>query len=364
MQENENLDFLTDDSSYGKKIKKRKGKKTVILIIIAALVVIAAGFAGFAAADIKGAGFGRGKETEMTVKQGSSSAAIASELKKTGAVKSTFLFRVYTRLKGYDSKFNYGTFKFKTDIGFEKISQMLINGGEKVSAVSVKIPEGATVDEIAGILEKKGVCKKEDFINEVQSGRFDYDFVNSIPTDKVHYRLEGYLFPDTYAFYNDPSKNCAHLAVDKMLLNLKSKLSDDILNKISAGKYNLHQVMTMASIVELESGGVYDESCNVAAVFYNRLESSKFSTLGSSPTRKYPYGDGAYNTYTAKGLPPGPLCSPSISSIKAAVNPTQNFDYYYFVTDKSMKFYYRKTLAEHNAIIAKLKAENNWIYED
>ena len=80
MQENENLDFLTDDSSYDKKIKKRKGKKTVILIIIAALVVIAAGFAGFAAADIKGAGFGRGKETEMTVKQGSSSVTIASEL--------------------------------------------------------------------------------------------------------------------------------------------------------------------------------------------------------------------------------------------------------------------------------------------
>ena len=356
MQENENLEVST-----GAKPKKSKKKLTVIIIVLAVLAII--GFiCGMAFADFKGEA--KGKECTMVIKQGSPSSVIAAELKNSGAVKYKTLFRLYSKLKGYESKYNYGTFKFKTNDSYEKIAQMLITGGEKVSSVSVKIPEGASVDEIAEILEKKGVCTKEEFLNEVQTGSFNYDFVNEIPTDKVHYRLEGYLFPDTYSFYNDPKMDCAHLAVDKMLSNLNSKLTDEIRAKIKSSTYSFHEIITMASIVEMESGGKYDQSCNVAAVFYNRLESSNFQTLGSSPTRKYPYGDGAYNTYTAPGLPPGPLCSPSISSIKASVNPTKDFDYYYFVTDKSMKFYYRKTLSEHNAIIAKLKAENNWVYED
>lgn len=358
MQENENLNFIPE-----KKHKKGK-KKLVILIVIFAVLAVTGFVCGMGFADYKGKATGAEKDCTMVIKQGSPSAVIAEELKNSGAVKFKTFFRIYSKLKGYESKYNYGTFKFKSSAGYEKIAQMLITGGEKVSSVSVKIPEGAEVDEIAELLEKKGVCSKEDFINEVQTGSFDYDFVNEIPTDKVHYRLEGYLFPDTYSFYNDSKMNCAHLAVDKMLSNLNSKLTDDLKAKIKQSKYSFHDIMTMASIVEMESGGKYDESCNVAAVFYNRLESDKFQTLGSSPTRKYPYGDGAYNTYTAPGLPPGPLCSPSISSVRASVNPTKDFDYYYFVTDKSMKFYYRKTLSEHNAIIAKLKADNNWVYED
>ena len=137
-----------------------------------------------------------------------------------------------------------------------------------------------------------------------------------------------------------------------------------MMQKISESGYTLHEIMTMASIVELEAGGSPDEMANVAAVFYNRLESDDFTTLGSSPTRKYPYGGGKYNTYESPGLPPGPLCSPSLKSIEASIEPTEDFDYYYFVTDASMKFYYNKTLAEHNSTIARLQAANNWIYEE
>lgn len=149
-----------------------------------------------------------------------------------------------------------------------------------------------------------------------------------------------------------------------MLSTLEEKLGSELKSSMFGGKYTFNEVMTMASLVELEAGGSPDEMANVAAVFYNRLKSKDFATLGSSPTRKYPHGNGRYNTYECEGLPPGPLCSPSLNSIKAAVSPTADFDYYYFVTDASMNFYYRKTLAEHNAIIAKLKAEKNWIYED
>ena len=291
-------------------------------------------------------------------------AQIAERLEECGAVKIPLLFRTYTKLKHYDGQFKYGVYTFNNEAGYEALSKMLIEEGAKAESVHVTIPEMSSVDDIAKILEENGVCTKSDFLNEVQSGEFDYDFVKAIPEEKVYYRLEGYLFPDSYDFYNFDSKECAHLAVDKMLKTLNEKLNDALRKKISDSGYTLHEIMTMASIVELEAGGSPDEMANVAAVFFNRLKSDEFSTLGSSPTRKYPYGNGRYNTYEAAGLPPGPLCSPSLNSIKASAEPTENFDYYYFVTDASMKFYYNKTLAEHNSTIARLKAAKNWIYED
>lgn len=352
----------------GKK-KKSHGKggmlKNIIWIfcIIAVSVGLAFGII-YAGADYMGIGFGRGVECELVIEQGMTTEQIANELKDCGAVKIPILFRVYARFKNYDSQFKYGLYTFNNEAGYEALSVMLIEEGAKAESVKVTIPEMSTVDEIAEILENKGVCTKSDFISEVQTGEFDYDFVKAIPDEKVYYRLEGYLFPETYDFYYYDSKECAHLAIDRMLKTLDEKLTDGLRKKISDSGYTLHEIMTMASIVELEAGGSPDEMANVASVFFNRLKSDEFGTLGSSPTRKYPYGGGKYNTYESEGLPPGPLCSPSFNSIKASTEPTENFDYYYFVTDASMKFYYNKTLAEHNSTIARLKAAKNWIYEE
>lgn len=352
-----------------KKKSKHSGGHSLIktLVWVLCIIIVSVGLALgviYAGADYMGIGFGRGVECTIEIEQGMATSQIADELQECGAVRIPFLFRMYAKLKHYDSQFKYGVYTFNNEAGYEALSVMLIEEGAKAQSVPVTIPEMSSVDDIAKILEENGVCTKSDFLNEVQNGEFDYDFVKDIPEEKVYYRLEGYLFPDSYDFYNFDSKECAHLAVDKMLKTLDGKLNSTIRKKISDSGYTLHEIMTMASIVELEAGGSPDEMANVAAVFFNRLKSEDFVTLGSSPTRKYPYGNGRYNTYEAAGLPPGPLCSPSLNSIKASAEPTENFDYYYFVTDKSMKFYYRKTLAEHNAIIAKLQAENNWIYED
>ena len=374
---NENDDFIigkgfspdVDEQSpdqYEGHLKKRgKGKsaiKTAIWIIAIFAVSIGLAFGIiFAGADYMGIGFGRGENCVIEIEQGMSTKQIASELKECGAVKCPLLFRVYAKLKHYDSAFKYGVYNFNNEAGYESLSQMLMNDGAKADSVTVTVPEMSTVDEIADILEKAGVCSKKDFISAVQTGEFDYDFIKEIPEESVYYRLEGYLFPDTYDFYCYDSEECAYLAVDKMLKTLDSKLDGDMKAKISESKYSFHELMTMASIVELEAGGSVTEMPNVAAVFFNRLESDDFQKLESSPTVKYPHGGGRYDTYQCKGLPPGPLCSPSLNSIKAALNPTKDFDYYYFVTDASMKFYYNKTLAEHNSTIARLKKENNWI---
>ena len=366
--------FEIDGGENGdNKGKKKKGRhsagkniiKTVIWILCIIIVSVGLAFGViYAGADYMGIGFGRGSDVTIEIEKGMSTEQIAEELKEAGAVKIPLLFRVYAKFKHYDSQFKYGVYSFNTEAGYEAISQMLIEEGALAQSVKVTIPEMSSIDDIAEILEENGVCTKSDFINEVQNGEFGYDFIDDIPVDNVYYRLEGYLFPETYDFYNFDSEECAHLAVEKMLKTLDDKLTDGMRQKISESGYTLHEIMTMASIVELEAGGSPDEMANVAAVFYNRLESDDFTTLGSSPTRKYPYGGGKYNTYESPGLPPGPLCSPSIKSIEASIEPTEDFDYYYFVTDASMKFYYNKTLAEHNSTIARLQAANNWIYEE
>ena len=347
-----------------KKRKSHAGLKTVIWIV--AIFVVAIGIALgviFSVADYMGIGFGRGNDCVMEIEKGSSARAIAEKLEECGAVKLPVLFRVYSKFKGYQSGYKYGVYNFNTELGYSGIAQMLMKEGAKADSVRVTIPEGSSIDDIAKFLSEKGVCEKSDFLYEVQNGEFDFDFIKTIPDEQVHYRLEGYLFPETYDFYSYESKECAHLAVLKMLETLDERIKP-LKGSIEKSEYSFHEIMSMASLVELEAGGSKTEKPNVAAVFFNRLKSKNFATLGSSPTRKYPYGNDRYNTYVCEGLPVGPLCSPGIESIKATLSPTKDFNYYYFVTDAKMKFYYKKTLQEHNAIIAKLKAEKNWIYEE
>ena len=124
----------------------------------------------------------------------------------------------------------------------------------------------------------------------------------------------------------------------------------------------------MASIIQMESGQNVEQMPNVAAVFYNRLDSDNFTTLGSSPTCYYggsfKKDDGRYDTYKVKDLPPGPLCSPGLAAINAALYPaTDKEGYFYFVTDKNGNFYFHKTLAEQNATINRLQQGDNWVYE-
>lgn len=366
------LDEVKDLKPAKKEKKQKKSSSTLknviwILIIVIVSVGIAFGII-YAGADYLGIGFGRGKDVEIDIPEGTSTVVIADKLSESGAVKIPILFRLYSKLNHFDSQYKYGVYTFNNELGYQGLADMLITEGMKAKTETVRIPEG-NIDAIAKALEDKGICKTSEFIDVVQHENLDYDFVKEIPADSVYYRLEGYLYPETYSFYvTEDGRENAKMAVKRMLNEFEEKIKP-YRDKINEGKYSLHQITTMASIIQLEAGNtktVSDEDrAKVSAIFYNRLDSKDFATLGSSPTRKYPHGNGRYNTYECNGLPPGPLCSMNIQSFKAAVEPSTEMDgYYYFVTDAAMKFYYRKTLNEHNAIIAKLKAEKNWIYEE
>ena len=404
MEENKNIpksenDTENDDFVIGKGFRleeneeqpqkhvkrKKKGSSTVKNIIwIIAIVVVSVGLAFsiiYAGADFMGLGFGRGeKKCEINIEMGTPASKIADQLEESGAVKIPMLFRIYAKFKGYDSQFKYGYYNFESESGYEAICQMLINEGAKAETVTVTIPEGTgindytknvngekvTVPGIGTLLENSGVCSKSDFLAALDKVSLKSKLLSGADSEKTYYTLEGYLFPETYDFYSYDSAECAVLAVEKMIAEAQSRITDDMFERTEAMGYTMNEILTMASIVQMESGESFDEMPKVAGVFYNRLKSDDFATLGSSPTCYYgdffKYDDGRYNTYNIEGLPPGPLCSPGIEAIKAALYP-ESHDYYYFVTDSTGKFYYHKTSAEQQKTINKLQQGGNWVYE-
>ena len=379
--------FSVNESETNNRKNKKANKGATILkniIWIVSIIVVSVALASaliFGLFDFVGLGFGRGESVQLDIPYGSSTVVIAEKLEETGAVKMPILFRVYSKLKGYESQYRYGLYTFNTDMGYGNIADMLMNDGAKAESVKVTIPEGTGINDytknvngedvvvkgIATILEEKGVCSKTDFIYALNEVELDSKLLKNCNDGRTYYTLEGYLFPDTYEFYSYDSEECARMVVEKLINQTEKKITDEMYNRASELGYSMNEILTMASIIQMESGQSNSEMANVAAIFYNRLNSNDFSTLGSSPTCYYggsfKNDDGRYNTYEVKGLPPGPLCSPGIDAIMAALYPAEKEGYFYFVTDSQGKFYYHKTMAEQNATIAKLQQGGNWIYE-
>lgn len=373
--------------------------KKILLIFLALLAVmaIAVGIvAATAVSDYKGTAR-NGELCTITIPEGSSAATVANILQEGGAINSALYFRIYSRLAGTEADYRYGSYEFKNNIGFEKIAEVLSTQGAKLSTVTVTIPEGSclhdytknvnkkdvTVIGIASLLKKAGVCKTEDFFAALDEVDFSSKLLNSIDKENTYYALEGYLFADTYEFYfcgcteclaeggtqkTCESKECAKKAVDRMIARTEEVITDEMIANAEKMGYSIHEMLTLASIIQLESGIDTGEMANVSAVFHNRLKNpGSFPKLGSSPTIYYDKtmnGDGRYDTQNvANGLPPGPVCSSGEAAIKAAFLPTENFKYTYFVTDSDGKFYYNSTASEHSSTIKKLQNQGKWIYE-
>ncbi len=250
---------------------------------------------------------------------------------------------------------------------------------QRAEEVSVTMIEGWTVDEVAEAMEKAGLISQKDFLRAAE--KFDYQSYPLI-NKPAKTDLEGYLFPDTYRFAKDSS---AETILDKILNNFTNRLNtlgvtaakdsfiipgyENITVPGGDGKpgMSLYDIITLASIIEKESGGkgsttgnlsLQEERGLVAGVFYNRLAIGQ--ALESDATINYITGknnpapsaqdlsaNSPYNTYKYPGLPPGPICNPSLGSIRAALQPTKS-DYYYFLHKQpSGKVDFSKTFEEH-----------------
>ncbi len=348
-----------------KKKKKFRALGSVIWVlgIIVFSVLLSLGII-FGASDFLGIGGNRGNEYTVEIPEGSKLSDTAKILRENNIIDSELLFKVYSKVKGYDKRYQTGVFILSDEDGYAGLATKLVHVGAKISTVTVRIPERASVDDIIKILAENNVGNESELKKVLQKGEFGYSFVEQIPEKTVHWRFEGYLFPDTYEFYNfDEPEKCAQLAIDKLLGTMESRFTDEMKAQAKELGYTMHEILTMASIIELEaSSASFEDKQKVAEIFYNRLEDwGDSALLGSDPTRDYPYGNGAYNTHETVGLPVGPLCSPSMEPINAALNPSVSQpDYYYFVTDKDMNFYYNKTLTAHQNTVNRLRNNGKW----
>lgn len=309
-----------------------------------------------------------GDTVQVELKKGASPFQFAETLEENGIIRNAFLFKYYLRYKDEGPRFQAGTYELKPGMDKQAIIAKL-NAGETVKAPTIRftIPEGFTVEQIADTLAKDGIADKSAFLALADKDQAwpDTDASKNIPKNaKLRHRLEGYMFPETYEL---PKDSTPEAIIDRMLQELDRKLDslpETWEDQLAANGVDIHGMLTIASLVEREVV-VDEERPIVAGIIYNRLK--KGMPLQIDATVQYLLDkqkerlmqsdlqvESPYNTYKVKGLPPGPISSPSLKSIEAALYPKKT-DYYYYVTKKdgSHEHLFAETLKQHNENIAK-----------
>lgn len=324
----------------------------IVILIIAALLFTAGVVAGVYYVMVPPGG---ANPVKIEVAKGASAGEIADKMEKAGVIRNALLFRVVVRMAEAGRDIKPGKYMIDPNDNMMEILHQLRKGIGKLRLVT--IPEGLTLPQVAKLMEEKDVVSEEDFLNAASEKMFA---VNGRTLEN----LEGYLLPDTYDI---PARYDASRVIEVLVESFKDKVvplykrkKDNLPRKLS-----LHQVVTLASMVEREAK-VPDERPIIAAVYYNRLK--KGMKLECDATVQYALGKNKevlkysdlevkspYNTYLHKGLPPGPICNPGISSIKAVLEP-KDVDYLYYVRNDVKddgSHVFSKTYSEHQRAIRK-----------
>ena len=321
---------------------------------------------------------GKGKEIRVEIEKGIGKAKIAELLEEKKVIKNATTFKVYLKLNKIN---NLQAGKYIFDNGKEDVKAIvkkLENGDVEDPSITITFIEGKTFFDYAELIAKNTDNKLEDVFDVLH----DEEYINSliekywfitdeIKNEDIYYSLEGYLKPDTYTF---ESKEVSVKNIFNYILNYTDKFLAEYKNDIENSGYSVHEILTLASIIEKEASRNEDMP-GISSVFYNRLKSKM--SLGSDVTTYYAFqidltqSDltneqiNTYNPYNTRGpnmngkLPVGPICNSSKEAIEAAIYP-ENSDYYYFVSDKSGKTYFTKNYNEHQKIVKELKDNNLW----
>ena len=304
-------------------------------------------------------------ESASTVKE------VADLLEQKGVISQSVTFQAYAWLKvrgGEPMRFLPGDYKFNANYGYDQLMLNMQTRNIKLEIVRVTLPEGLTALEIAKRLEESKVCGAQEFLDFLESGSFDYEFMDRMPDDPLRFRrMEGNLFPDTYDFYvGEAVPNVAMKFFD----NFEKKITPELERQMLNIGLTLDETVILASIIQRESGD--EQVYNVSAVFHNRLNNSAvFPRLESCATRDYVdihikphirYTNetmyDAYNTYVSEGLPAGPIGNPGLAAIRAALNPSEMRESF-FVNDGWGEYYYAMTYDEHLANIRVARAASS-----
>ena len=288
---------------------------------------------------------------------------VADLLIENGLIEYKFLFKLFASFTGGDTELSAGAYELNTDMDYSALLTNMGRNSATKQVVKVTIPEGYTVDQIFALLEEKGVASVEELREMAATHDYKFEWLVEldIPLGDYH-RLEGFLFPDTYEFYmgHDPL-----YAINKMLQAFNSKIKP-YLDEIRENEdYDLHDIVTIASLIEKETDGT--DQTTIASVIYNRLENTTASTAGflqidatlayinggRVPTNADKEIDSPYNTYLHKGLPAGPIANPGMEALYAALNPEKTGYYYYVLNPETNRHEFKKTYEGHQELVNK-----------
>ena len=296
-------------------------------------------------------------EVEFQIKAGESADEIGRRLEQDGLIRSATAFSLISRLRARDSALQAGYYRLRPTMQVSEIVAELGSGQPR--AVRVTLREGLRIAEIADELAAKSITDRDRFIR-LATG--EAKWIEDITGRPGNAGLEGYLFPDTYEF--DPNLP-AEAVIERLIQNFLFRFDDDQREQAKKRGMTVHQVMTLASIVEREAR-VPGERPIIAGVFLNRL--NRLIPLQADPTVQYAIVQdrqrldsfwkaeltaddlkrpSPYNTYLNTGLPPGPICSPGLASIKAVLAPAET-KALYFVARPDGSHAFAETLDEHN----------------
>lgn len=329
-----------------------ENKKLIIILLIAIVISIAAAMYWRAlsapAQKIPGQIF-------FTVEKGHGAGLIAKNLRSVGLIKSELYFKYYVWLTNNQTNFQAGEYILNPAFSVAEIVDILAGGKTTDQEKEIKIIEGWNINDIDKYLSQNNIFGFADLARKkISDWAFEFDkpqFLNDAPLTAG---MEGFLFPDTYRIFNDAK---AEDAVEKMILNFDKKLDDNLRKEIIAQGKTVYEIIILASIIEKEVAKEKDRVI-VSGILQKRLQLGMH--LGVDSTINYITGknnpqssyndlriDSLYNTYKYSGLPPGPICNPSLASIKSAIFPQESPYLYYLNRQDTGETIFSKSYDEH-----------------
>lgn len=292
-----------------------------------------------------------GGKTVVNIPDGSSAGSIGRMLAEKRIIRSPFAFKLLVKFSGKSGRLQPGAYELSGSMTPAAVLKKIASG--EVCARWITVPEGFTIRQIAERLAAKGLADKSRF--EAFAEQDGQSFTAGFPSPGPN--LEGYLFPDTYLV---PQGESEDKIIDNMLQAFCDKVAKPLQGDIAASGMSMHQVITLASLIEREAKVPGDRAL-ISAVLHNRLK--KNMRLQVDATVLYALGehknrvlyrdlsvDSPYNTYKNAGLPPGPIANPGLASIKAALHPA-NADYLYYVARPDGSHIFSRTIEEHGEAI-------------
>lgn len=315
--------------------------KIIVRIFLPLLFLILI-FLGFAYFNFSLSAVGGSHEKTFTVERGQGANEIANNLKEQGLIKDSLVFKILVRLSSIGGQLKAGSYKLSTNYDTRKILEVLKEGKNESK---LTIVEGLRVEEVAQILEEKLAIAKKDFLKVAR---------------------EGYMFPDTYFF---PTNITAPEVAKTMMENFEEKFSSSLRQKAKESDFSTDEVIVLASIIERE-GKEEEERKVISGILHKRLEEG--IALQTDATIQYALGyqkeedswwkkiltqddlnlDSPYNTRKYLGLPPAPICNPSLMSLIAALEPKTS-EFFFYIHDKEGGVHFARTLEEQEENINK-----------